>query len=71
MSRPPAIVLTDTSDPLEIIDRVLRATAILNAYTRSVPDERSDERYVLWTVRDILEHVTHDIERIPVREAVS
>jgi hypothetical protein len=62
-----SIVMADTDDPGLIIDRVFRAMAILDAYTASIEDEDAEDRYVLWTVRDILHQVTNDIERIPVR----
>jgi hypothetical protein len=62
-----SIVMADTDDPGLIIDRVLRAMAILDTYTASIEDEDAEDRYVLWTVRDILHQVTNDLERIPVR----
>jgi hypothetical protein len=63
-----SIVLTDTDEPAEIIGRVLRASAILNTYIASLTEDDADGRYVLWTVRDILDQVSDDIERIPVQE---
>ncbi len=45
------------SDQLDIslaTGEILRASAILETFVDSLPDERANDRYVLWTVQSIL-----------------
>jgi hypothetical protein len=41
---------------------VLAARAILECYIATIPDQRADDRFVLWTVRDKLDEAAKILE---------
>jgi hypothetical protein len=49
---------------MRAMDRVRAARAILQCYIDSIPDERADDRYVLWAARDALDDTCTLIDRV-------
>jgi hypothetical protein len=49
-------------DAVKGIDCVLAARAILACYIETIPDERAEDRYVLWAVRDKMDEAANLIE---------
>lgn len=63
MSETPT-ALAPTQD--KIYDDVLRATAVLNVYIRSIADDddMAEDRQVLFVVRDMLGKIADDVEQL-------
>lgn len=52
----------DGIDSHQAISELLRARAILSAFTDSLDDSRAEDRYVLWTVLTILRDASELVE---------
>jgi hypothetical protein len=46
----------------DVIDCLFHANAILQKFIDAIPDEQADDRYVLWTVRDMIDEVASAID---------
>lgn len=44
------------------------ATAILECYIRTIPDEQAEDRYVLWAVKEKLDFARGRVEDVPVQD---
>ena len=52
------------ASPTEVSFSVLAARAILETFIQTIPDERGDERFVLWSVRDKLNEAIDACEQL-------
>ncbi|HEY0342109.1 MAG TPA: hypothetical protein VGC34_14985 [Steroidobacteraceae bacterium] len=49
---------------LDVMDRLLQARAVIDTYIESLHVERgAEDRYVLWTVQEMLKDATDAVER--------
>lgn len=56
-------------DPIQELDELLRARAILGCFIYSLADSQADDRYVLWTVDGILGDVSNKVEAMELVRA--